>query len=208
MSWGRSNIQLARCYLCREPGCRLNSLLGQGQPRGKTHAEGREAQSSQLLHSPCVTCTHPACVHMGQRETNPFKILCTKQSSTCALSLKPWLLGCRTSLALTVPRQARQKPEVCSAGCHQSCILASFFCYPFPKAQHHSKTREAVPGAPLPCCTPGSSKKGWHIPESISASLTGSQFLRISIPELSTPGLFCRAAVPSPHATLQRENRS
>lgn len=126
-------------------------------------------------------CTHAARVHMAHRGRQTHsKSTVPSRAALAYFSLKLWLLGCRTSLALAVSKQARQKPGVCSAGPRQSHILASFFCHPFPKAQHHSQAREAVSGVPLPCCTPGSSNEGWHIPECISAALRGlnSQFLK------------------------------
>lgn len=142
-----------RCQLCKEPGHSWaacwgrDSLLGQGQP-------GARAESSQLL-SPCVWSV--PLLHRGRQARSQSAV--PSRAALAHFSLRLWLPGCRTSLALAVPRQARRNPGVCSAGPHQSHVLASIFCHPFPKAQHHGRTREALSGGHIPAVLQSPSRR-------------------------------------------------
>lgn len=119
-----------------------------------------EAQRAHSSHT-CVMCVHASHVHVAHRGRQTHsKSAVPSRAALAHFSLALWLPGRRTSLALAVPRQARQKPGVCSAGPRQSCILASIFCHSFPKAQHCGRTREAVSGYHFPAVPQSPSRRG------------------------------------------------
>lgn len=128
-----------------------------------------------------MMCTHAACVHMPHRGRQTHSKSAVPGGVVLVhFSLKLWLLECRTSLALTVPKQTRQKPRVCSAGPHQSSILVSFFCHPFPKVQYHTRPeKRQYLGHRFPTPLQAPPKRG-DTSQSISAALTSlnSQFLK------------------------------
>lgn len=104
------------------------------------HSSCKECRSIEQLPAPPLIMPDGfprcACPRGSQKEANSLEIRCAKWSSACTFLPKTPFLVCGTSLARAVPRQARQKSGICSAGTHQSSASASFFCHPFPKAWH------------------------------------------------------------------------
>lgn len=142
-SCGRSKVQLRGATRAKNRA----QPAGARAARAESCAESRAAQRAHSpcpLHVWCVPCF--TCLHGSQRRQTRSKSAVPSRAALAHFSLKLWLPGCRTSLALAVPRQARQNPRLCSAGPHQSRILASIFCHPFPKAQHRVRTTQTVSG--------------------------------------------------------------
>lgn len=178
MSCGRSPAQPARWPLCREPGHSSTAPWGKGSQglrpvlRAEKH---RELTAPAFFMWGAVPVLHVHVAHRGTQTRSKSAV--PSRAALAHFSLKLWLLGCRTSLAPAVPRQARQHPGVCSADPHQSHILASLFCHPFHKAQHHGGTREALSECHFPAALQLPSRRGVTF---ITAALTGlnSSFLR------------------------------
>lgn len=134
--WDRSKVEPTRCYPWNKHRWGLCSLLG-GSRRAQLlqGVQKRRAAPSSFTHH-AWWVPHCACPRGSQKEANSLEICCAKWSSSCTFFPKTPFLVCGTSLAHAVPREARQKSGICSAGPHQSSASASFFCHPFPKAWH------------------------------------------------------------------------
>lgn len=121
-----------------------------------------------------MVCTHAVHAHIAHRERQIHsKSSLPSRAALAHLSLKLWLLRCRTNLGLSVPRQTQSLLSWCPSELYLGILLS-----PFPQGLASQQgQRGSTWGA---TSLLHSSKKGWHILEGISAALTGpnSQFPR------------------------------
>lgn len=151
------------------------------QPAGKGEAKGQNScrgyRSAEKLPAPPLIMldVYPcwACPHGSQRETNPFNICCAKQSSTCMFLPKTPAPGVCNQLGACCAKTSKTKTRSPLSWSPTELCLGILLLSPFPQGRAPGKASRVVPGVPLHCCTAGSSEKGWQIPESLGAALTG-----------------------------------
>lgn len=151
------------------------------QPAGKGAAKGQNScrgyRSAEQLPAPPLIMldVYPcwACPHGSQRETNTFNICCAKRSSTCMFLPKAPAPGVRDQLGACCAKTSKTKIRSLLSWSPTELCLGILLLSPFPQGRAPGKASRVVSGVPLHCCTAGSSEKGWQIPESLGAALTG-----------------------------------
>ena len=144
---------------------------------------------------PCCVCPHGS-----QRETNSFEIHCAKWSSTCVFPPKTLAPGVQDRLGTRCAKASKTKTRSLLSWSLSEPYLGILLLSPFPQG---TASWQDLRGSI------------WS-----ATSLLHSRLLQEGVahprehwccfdrPELSVSEILCRAAVPSPHTALQRENRS
>ena len=161
----------------RDARCAQSKGAGSTARRGRSSRGakvGRRAEKRRELPAPplAVRAVHPCCacrLPRSGRQT-PSKSM---RSSACTFLPKTLAPGVQDQLGTRCTEASETKTQSPLSWSPSVLYLGILLPSPFPQGTTSWQGREAVPGLPLPCCAPGFSGKGWHIPESTSAAVTG-----------------------------------